>query len=314
MSARKKSLRIGYLSTLYHTSLLIKAKNWLEEEGIETRWTLFGTGPAIIDSFAQKNIDIGYIGLAPTAIGIGKGRELKCIAGGHVEGTVIVAKKSYNPIDHYSGDMQATLSQFRGVKIGVPRKGSVHDVFLRHYFSECKLLDDIEIVNYDWADFIPEAMSEGEIDAAAGTPPLSVVLSRLTGAKIVIPPNLIWPNNPSYGIVTSNKMIEESRDLLEVFLTCHKRADCSVIRETPEEAAKAVSKAVGIIDEDFALETYRVSPKYCVSLSKEFVDSTIGLLTILKNLGYLTSSLDKKDIFDFNLVNKIHPESPHYSL
>ncbi len=313
MTPEKRPLRIGFLSTLFHTSILIKGMKWLEDLGIEPTWTLFGTGPAIVDAFSKGKLDIGYIGLSPTAIGIGKGIEIKCVAGGHVEGTVIVAKRNYKPMEYFSNDLGRTLAQFRGKKVGVPRRGSLHDVFLRHYLSQLGLSNDIEIINYDWADFIPEAMSVGEIEAAIGTPPLAIVLSRLLGTEIIVPPKWIWPNNPSYGIVTSKKMLKESSDLLETFLETHKKADCSLIRENPQKAAASVSKTVELVDENFVLATYKVSPKYCASLSREYVDSTVSLLDVLKNLGYLASTLEENDIFDHDLIGKIHPEKPHYT-
>jgi NitT/TauT family transport system substrate-binding protein len=307
-------LRIGYLSTMYHSSILIKGLRLLEKEGIEPSWYLYGTGPAIVDALSQGKLDLGYIGLAPTAIGIGRGVKIKCIAGGHVEGTVIAGRKEYLRIDSFSGDMGKTLAQFKGKKVGTPRRGSLHDVFLRYYLSQFGLDKNVDIVNYDWADSIPDAMSEGELEAAVGTPPLAVLLSRLVGANIIVPPDRIWPNNPSYGIVTSDAMLENSREPLKKFLAIHKNACCSLIRNEQRKVASIVSKTVGLVDEQFVVDTLNVSPKYCASLPTDYVDSTMKLTEVLRELGYLSKQIGESDIFDFSLIREIHPEASHYSV
>ncbi len=297
---------------MYHSSILIKGLKLLESEGIEPTWNLYGTGPAIIDALSQGKIDLGYIGLAPVAIGVGKGLKIKCIAGGHMEGTVIVSRKEYSSIDSFSGDLGKTLAQFKGKKIGTPRKGSLHDVFLRYYLSQYGLDNEVGVVNYDWADMIPDAVSEGEVEAAAGTPPLAVLLSRLAGAKVIVPPERIWPYNPSYGIVTTVTMLENSKDLLEKFTTIHKEACCSLLRKEPHKVASIVSKTVGLVDEQFVFDVLKVSPKYCASLPPDYVDSTLRLTQVLNKLGYLSAQLSERDLFDYSLIKEVHPELPHY--
>ncbi len=300
---------------MYHTSILIKGSEALEKEGITPNWFLFGTGPAIIDAFSKGKLDVGYIGLAPTLIGIGKGIRVKCIAGGHVEGTVIVARHDYEPIQSSSGDMGKTLEQLKGKRIGVPRKGSLHDVFLRYYLSQYNLQRKIEVVNFDWADLIPEAMESEQIEAAAGTPPLAVLLSRLYDARIIVPPKLIWPNNPSYGIVTSEAMLENSTDLLSQFVAIHKKACCDTIRNEPLLAARIISNTVGLVDENFVMDTFKVSRKFCVALPREYVKSTLDLTDVLKDLGYLPAAvkdMTQDRVFDFSLIENLHPEPAHY--
>jgi len=50
-------------------------------------------------------------------------------------------------------------------------------------------------------DFVLEALVDGDIDAAVGTPSLAAAAARACEAKIIIPPYALWPDNPSYGIV-----------------------------------------------------------------------------------------------------------------
>ena len=127
----------------------------------------------------------------------------------------------------------------------------------------------------------------------------------------MLPPNLMWPSNPSYGIVATINVIEHSKQTLETFLTMHEEAS-NLIRMQPQQAAEIAAKTLGTVDSDFVLEVYGVSPKYCASLSKEYVDSTLAFVPFLKKTGYIKNPLNTDEIFYTKLIEKIHLEKPHY--
>lgn len=305
-----KYLRIGYLSTMYHTSHIIKRSKWVEEHiGMETEWKLFGSGPAMIEAFRGGTIDMGYIGLPPAMIGISKGLPLKCIGGGHVEGTVMISRKGYTAVLN-NRDVLPILKQFEGKKIGSPSQGSIHDVIIRFLIKAYGLMQ-IEIKNYPWADLIPEAIHEGEIDGAVGTPPLAVLAAKGYGYEIIVPPAFLWSFNPSYGIVVNEEMLREEA-ILEELLTLHERA-CNLIRQKPVEAAEIVADEIKVVDRAFILEVFSVSPRYCASIPKDYIDATMAFIPALQEMGYLKHQLTKVDIFELSFIEKIHPGPHHYS-
>lgn len=304
-----KPITIGHLSTVYHTSFILEGTDWLKKAGLDARWRLFASGPDIVKAMEKGDVDLGYIGLPPVIIGIGRGVPTKCVAGGHVEGTVMIAQKEYKGLDEL-GEPGLVMRQFEGKAIGTPPKGSIHDVIMRELID--KLQYDIEVKNYPWADFVLDAMVDNEIPAAAGTPPLAVAARRYCGAKIVIPPHRLWPNNPSYGIVVREELMQYP-DTILTFLEMHEKA-CNLIRSEPEKAAKIVSKLTEIVEPDFVLEAYKISPKYCGALSDEYVQSTMGFVKVLKDLGYISRLIPEPEIFDFRFIQKVHPEKPHYDI
>jgi len=271
-------------------------------------WELYATGPAMIEAFKLGSIDLGYIGLPPVMIGIENGLNLKCVAGGHIEGTIMIASKSY-PSFHEIGNLENTLKQFVGKIIGTPSKGCIHDVIMRWLVKDL----DIEIKNYQWADFIPDALDEGEIDAAVGTPSLATVILKEPDYHVVIPPDNLWPWNPSYGIVVQEKIIDESPDFIIDFLKAHEEAS-NLIRNNPNDAARRVSREIEFMDENFVLKTYSMSPKYCASIPQEYIDSTLNFNHVLKNSGYSKGNLSKKDIFKLEFIEDVHPEPSHYNI
>lgn len=302
-------LNIGHLSTVYHTSFILEGTDWLRKAGIHANWKLFASGPDIVKAFENKEIDLGYIGLPPVIIGVARGIPFKCIAGGHVEGTVMLAQKQYKNLDEL-GDISLVLKQFGGSVIGTPPKGSIHDVIARDLVERLGL--NIEVKNFPWADFVLDALVDGEIPAAAGTPPLAVAARRFCGAGIVIPPRRLWPDNPSYGIVAREELFDDPETIMR-FLEMHEKA-CNFIREKPAEAAQIVSRLTEIVDPDFVLEAYGISPKYCSALPPEYVASTMRFVDVLRRMGYISRQVSEEEIFDFRFINKTHPGPAHYDL
>lgn len=301
-----KIINIGHLSTVYHTSFILMGTDWLEKAGINANWKLFASGPDIVNAFANEEIDIGYIGLPPAIIGIERGIPIICVAGGHVEGTVLIARKEYRRLDEPK-DFNAVLSQFEGKIIGSPPRGSIHDVIINNAINEAGL--DIRVKNFAWTDFVLEALVDREIEAAVGTPSLAVASARACSAKIVIPPHSLWPNNPSYGIVI-RKELARAPDAVLSFLESHEKAS-EYIRKNPADAAKIVSDLTGIVDVNFVLDAYRISPKYCAALSPKFVSSTMAFVPVLHRLNYITRCLSENEIFEYSFIKKTHKGAPH---
>ncbi|KCZ72156.1 ABC-type nitrate/sulfonate/bicarbonate transport system, periplasmic component [Candidatus Methanoperedens nitroreducens] len=302
-------INIGHLSTAYHTSFILMGTDWLDKAGIHANWKLFASGPDIVKAFESEEIDIGYIGLPPAIIGIDRGVQIICIAGGHVEGTVLIARREYRTLDDLM-DLNAVLLQFEGKVIGSPPRGSIHDVIINNALEEAKF--KIKVRNFAWTDFVLEALVDGEIDAAVGTPSLAVAAARACSAKIIVPPYRLWPNNPSYGIVIRKELMQYP-DVIPGFLNMHEQAS-NFIRTKPEDAAGIVSKLTGIVDEDFILDAYRVSPKYCAALSSDFVGSTMSFVPVLHRLKYISRNLSESEIFEHGFIEKVHKELPHYNL
>lgn len=305
---KSNNITIGHLSTVYHTSFILMGTDWLADAGINARWRLFASGPDIVKAFANKEIDIGYLGLPPAIIGIDRGIPIICVAGGHMEGTVMIAQKGYFALDECE-NIKAVLSQFEGKVIGSPARGSIHDVIIHNALEEEKL--EIEVKNFAWTDFVLEALVDGDIAAAVGTPSLAVAAARACGARIIIPARYLWPNNPSYGIVVRKEFIHDP-DLILGFLRMHEKSS-DFIRKEPHKAAQIVSELTGIVDKDFVLEAYRVSPRYCSALSREFVDSTMAFVPVLHRLKYILRNLSEDEIFEYGFINEVHKEPPHYN-
>ena len=253
-------------------------------------------------AFKNMEIDLGYIGLPPVMIGIENGMKIKCVGGGHIEGTVMIADKSYQSYNEL-GDVKSVIEQFKKKTIGTPTKGSIHDVIIRSILTK----ENISINNYPWADFIPDAIHDGEIAAGVGTPSLATVASKQFNTKIILPPKTLWPYNPSYGIVVQEELISNSGDFIISFLKAHEAAS-NLIRNEPEIAAEIASQEMGVVDKKFVLDTYNISPRYCAKIPDKYIESTMKFIPVLKDLGYMKNDLNIEDIFNLKFIEEAHPE------
>lgn len=304
-----KEIRVGHLSTFYHTSFILMGTDWIEKSGLRAQWKLFASGPDIVKAFERKEIDIGYIGLPPAMIGIDRDVPIICIGGGHVEGTVLIGGKNSATFEDLN-NIKSVLEQFEGKIIGSPPKGSIHDVIINNMIEENDL--NIIVKNYPWTDFVLEALTDSQIVAAVGTPSLAAAAKRTCDAKIIIPPYMLWQKNPSYGIVIRKELME-CPEIILTFLELHEKAS-NFIRLHTEESAKLVSNLTGIVDEAFVMDAYRISPKYCAALSREFVASTMAFVPVLRKLKYISNILLEEDIFEYSFIEKVHTQQPHYDL
>src|SRR5512147_541657 len=306
------TIRIGHLSTFYHTAILLQARGDASALlGSPVDWRLMGTGPAIMQAFQRGELDLAYIGLPPAIIGMDQGVDVACVAGGHMEGTVMAGKDPWKGHPG-AGDLGTVLKQFRGRKIGVPGKGSIHDVILKACIEQYGLEGEVTIVNYPWADMVTEAVVKDEVAAAVGTPALAVAIKRFAGGKVLWPAAGFWPNNPSYGIVADRGFLAREQNRVMKFLELHEEA-AAFIRKEPAKASRMIADFVAVVDQQFVLDTLMISPKYCAKLTEDYIASTMRFVPVLKKLGYIKSDIGRDRIFSTGLIDRVHPEKDHYS-
>lgn len=309
---QKNTLNVGHLSTAYHTSFILMESDDLKNDlNLGINWILFGTGPEMVQAFKEEKLDIGYMGLPPAIIGIDKGIPIKCIAGGHVEGTLMIAKQQYKRIDELKNDLRQVFDQFIGKSIGVPSKGSIHDVILNYYLKKYSLQKKIDVRNYPQAEYIALDMKKGNLEGGVGTPALAVFTSTVLKSHIIVPPNKFWKHNPSYGIFCSNDLIKNQKEIILKFLAHHKKASL-LIKNNPLLASEIIVKNFEMVKKNYINSVLEISPKYCIALSKEYVKASMNIVKILYELGYIQRKLKIEEIFNFEFIKKVHPEHEHY--
>lgn len=306
------TVRIGHLSTFYHTSILLMADDSTDERlGDTAVWSMMGTGPDLVAALGRGDLDIAFIGLPPAIVGIAGGAPITCVAGGHREGTVVVGGREDLGFPE-ARELGSVLAQYEGGRIGVPGRGSIHDVILAEALNRHGLASRIEVVNFAWADLIVDALADGEVRAAFGTPALAVAARRFAACSMAWPPERLWPGNPSYGIIARAGYIAERPGILEDFLRLHEDATRRM-RDAPEETAAAIASFVGIVDASFVLETLSISPRYCAALTPDFIESTMNFAPVMRDLGYIVRVPSTEEVFNTAFIDRVHGPGEHYS-
>ena len=309
---KKDELHIGHLSTAYHTNfILMQEKELAEDLDKRISWHQFGTGPAMVKAFQRNEIDIGYMGLPPAIIAIEKGIPIKCVAGGHVEGTIMVAPSKYKRFGELDQSLANTFSQFKGKAIGVPSKGSIHDIILNFYLDKLDLKEEIKVLNYGQAEFIAYNMQRGNLGAGVGTPALAAFSYTLLDSHIVISPDSLWKDNPSYGIFFHKKLIDKQPEIVKSFLN-HDKSASNMLRNSPDRAAQLITKSFPLMNKKYVKSVLEISPKYCIALSEGYISSTMKFVDALYKLHYIEKPLKEHDIFLLDFVKELHPEPHHY--
>ena len=307
-----ETLYVGHLSTIYHTNFILMNDKTLSKDINRTlEWILFGTGPAMVKAFENGQLDAGYMGLPPAIIGIDKGVPIKCVAGGHVEGTIMIAMKDYKGNADFNSNLGEIFAQFKGKTIGVPSKGSIHEVILTYYLKKYALTQDIKIKYYDQPEFIAIDMKKKILDAGVGTPALAVFAKTIINSHIIIPAGKLWRYNPSYGIFFHKSIIFNRPEIIIEYLKHHNRAS-ELLRSSQSIAAEKISRNFGILTKSYVEAVLKVSPKYCIALTDEFIKSTMQFVKKLYELGYINQKIDANDIFETKFVEQVHPEENHY--
>ena len=310
----KKELKIGHLSTAYHTNFVLMGDDNLERDlKLKVKWFLFGTGPLMVEAFKNGELDIGYMGLPPAIIGIDNGVPIKCVAGGHVEGTIMIGKQNHKPISQLNDNIYETLLQFKGTSIGTPSVGSIHDAILNFYLEKHDLKNDIEVRNYKQAEFIAIDMQKGLLEGGVGTPALAVFARTLLNSHLIIPAHYLLAYNPSYGILSHEALIDDNPEVVFKFLQHHKRASF-LLRESQDKASEIISRTFTILDNNkqYVKDVLEISPKYCIALSEGYLKSTEGFINTMHRLGYIKEKLTRDKIYNFKFVEEVHPEAEHY--
>jgi NitT/TauT family transport system substrate-binding protein len=262
-----------------------------------------GPGPEIMKAFGRGELDLAYVGLPPAIIGIDQGIKVICVAGGHEEGTVMAGKPNWTGYPE-TVDLGDVLKQFRGRRIGVPGKGSIHDVILRDCIEHYGLEREIEIKNYAWADMVTEAVVNDEVSAAFGTPALAVAIKRFAGGRCSR--LRLWPEGRATAFL-AEKDLRNRQELVKRFLVLLEEAEAS-LRGVGER--RAIADYVGIIDRG-------VRARNAAGLSDTAqLTKGCGIHPAVregaKRMGDIRREIPREEIFDTSLIDAVHPSKDHY--
>ena len=251
------TLEMAYMPIVPCSQLFVmEGMGWTKKAGIKLKLTRFSSGPAIVQAIASGKMDVMCFGIGPAMVTRGKGIKLKVIAAGIVEQIAVIAQGDLiKYFDKYSNGRDALLAfardKGRKPKIASFPKGSVPDTVTRHWIlrSLGMKLSDVELIGMG-ASRVQQALLSRSVDAAGILEPiLTIVESKLKGAKVIARADQMMPGQPGSTIAARERVIAKHRDALVTLVALHIRAT-KLLQNNPEIAAPHVRNFIarGLID------------------------------------------------------------------
>jgi NitT/TauT family transport system substrate-binding protein len=238
--AAPQKVRLGYLrNDLHHLAAWVAIdKGYFRDEGISVETAgIFNAGPEEMSAFASKSIDIGYLGVAPSATGVAnKSANVKAVALANAEGSAIVVRRD-SPIRE--------LKDLAGKTVAIPGYSSVQDFLLRKALEGAGVNPaKVAIIVIKPPEMIV-ALEASQIDAfIAWEPHPSKAVSKGTG-RVLVTSAKIWKDHPCCVVAVEEGFRKENPRAVRAFLKAHLRAT-EFIRKNPDEALRIGMKYTGM--------------------------------------------------------------------
>ncbi len=285
ISTTEETIVVGYLPTSLDSALFVADDlGMYTREGLKIQMVPFRTGSELIDAAEKNMIDVGYVGITPVTSAVDQNSSVKIVAAVNQEGSGIVVSNTSNI---------TKITDLKGKRILIPKKGSIQDVLLRYLLLKNNI--DPEHVNITEMEvpLMEDALVSGEVDGFVAWEPY-VSQAKINGnGKVIMDSNDIWPNNPTCVIVSTNSFIKQKPDRLKKFLKVHVEAT-EYVNTHKNETAAIVSKKLGT-HIDVELEA-RNHITFIAIPTQEFENNIMKLVDIQKQLGYIKGN-------DTNMLN-----------
>ncbi|HWR58114.1 MAG TPA: ABC transporter substrate-binding protein [Thermodesulfovibrionales bacterium] len=238
--AASKKIRIGYLrNDLHHLAAWVAMdKGFFREEGIEVEVAgIFNAGPEEMSAFASKSLDIGYLGVAPSATGTAnKSAKVKAVALANAEGSSIVVRKD--------SAIQG-VEDLAGRTVAIPGYSSVQDFLLRKALEAAGVdPKKVNIIVIKPPEMIA-ALDTKQIDAFIAWEPHPSKSVTMGVGRVLISSSKIWKHHPCCIVAVEDTFFSKNPKKVRAFIKAHAKA-IGYIKKNPAEALRIGMKYTGM--------------------------------------------------------------------
>ncbi|MFC3265745.1 ABC transporter substrate-binding protein [Camelimonas abortus] len=311
--AAETPARIGYIPVIGAAPVVVADREgWLREAGVKPSFTVFESGPNMIQALASGTIDVYVAGVAPLAVARAKGLDVKVVAATAIEEMTVMAGPKLAP--HFEGG-RTPAEAFRAFreKEGRPARlatqppGSVPDTTLRHWLTRVNAVDsaDYEIVPMG-IDATQQALLAGAVDGATVREPADTIISaRNPAIKIVALGGEMFPTQPGTVIGVSGRFLREHPEAVLALVKANIRG-VKFIREAPAKAAPHIGAVLGkgLIADDI-IEKALASPATKLEADPSvIIGPTQKMQQFQVELGAIPQALPLDGLFDVTFYEK----------
>jgi NitT/TauT family transport system substrate-binding protein len=244
--------RIGYIPIIGTAPVFVaQGEGWLKQAGINASFTVFESGPNMIQAFASGTIDFYLAGIAPLAVARSRGVDVRVVAATAIAENVFVAAPALAkffttgtaPAAAFKAHKAATG---KAARLATQPAGSVPNTVLQYWLWEVAKAEkgDVEIVPMG-IDATQQAVLAGAVEGAiVREPALTIVQTRNPGIKLIAGGEELFPGQPGTVLAGSGAFVSKNPEVVQKIVASLVKA-AELIAKSPDKAAPHVGAALG---------------------------------------------------------------------
>jgi NitT/TauT family transport system substrate-binding protein len=299
--------RIGYIPIIGTAPVFVaQGEGWLKDAGIAASFTVFESGPNMIQAFASGTIDFYLAGIAPLAVARSRGVDVRVVAATAIAENVFVAApalaKFFTPGTAPAAAFKAhKAATGKAARLATQPAGSVPNTVLQYWLWEVAKAEkgDVEVVPMG-IDATQQAVLAGAVEGGiVREPALTIVQSRNPGIKLVAGGQELFPGQPGTVLAGSGAFVTKNPDAVQELVDSLVRA-AALIAKDPDRAAPHVGAALGkgIVDPALIRKAL-VSPASTFEIDpRKIIEPSRAMQTYQVKLGSLEKELPFEGLFE----------------
>ena len=306
------TLEMAYMPIVPCSQLfVIEGMGWAKAAGINLELTRFSNGPAIVQAIASGNMDTMCFGIGPAMVTRGKGIKLKVIAAGITNQIAVIAQGDL--VDYFAkydngADALRAFAKDKGrkPKIASFPKGSVPDTVTRHWLLRSLKMDlnEVELIGMG-ASKVQQALLSRSVDGAGILEPIvTIVESKLKGAKVVARASDMMDGQPGSTIAARENIIAEHREAVVKLVELHIKAT-ELLQNDPAAAAPHVAKfiAKGLIKVELIQKSLE-SPSSNFAADPNAILKDTQYMADFQQTEKINTKVSTDGLFDLSIYNE----------
>ncbi|WP_373288185.1 ABC transporter substrate-binding protein [Chelatococcus reniformis] len=305
--AQTVPVRIGYIPIIGAAPVVVADKQgWLKDAGLAPAFTVFESGPNMIQALASGTIDVYVAGVAPLAVARSKGIDVKVVAATAIEEMTFVASPKLAPFFEGGKPAAEAFKAFKAAtgkpaRLATQPPGSVPETTLRHWLERVTKTDkaDVEIVPMG-IDATQQALLAGAVDGATIREPAdTIVMERNPAIKLIALGGAMFPTQPGTVIGVSGAFLAKHPKAVQALVDANIRA-IDFIKKDPAAAAPLIGTVLGKgIVSDETIKKALASPATKLEADpRVIIEPTRQMQAFQLSIGTLDKELPLDGLFD----------------
>jgi NitT/TauT family transport system substrate-binding protein len=312
VDAQTVMARIGYIPVMGTAQIFVADKEGLlKAAGLEPKYTVFESGPAMIQALASGSLDLYIGGVAPLAVARSKGIDVRVVAATAINEMTVIASAKLAPLFKPGVTPAQALKDFHAAsghaaKFATQPPGSVPHTTLMHWLETTGAdKADYEIVTMG-IDATQQALLAGAVDGSTlREPAVTVSMQRDPRLRIVATGNDMFVNQPGTVVAVSGAFLTQNPSNVQR-LVAGLLAATNILKTEPARAAGPIEAALGkgLIDAPTIVKAIGSPASTFTTDPRLIIDSFRAMQAYQVKIGSLDKDYPLDGLFDPSFYEK----------